>query len=255
MQPIITLTSDWRLRDPYIAIFKGLLQNHLPQANIIDITHHLDFNNLNQTAFLLLQSYPHFPQGSIHLILTNVSASSQFNPVVFEYDGHYFIGEDNGIFCLMFGQKTALKGRIFQNDNNLNALEKILSSTQDVAAGDYFTHTEEYTDFSSKFMPEAINFINDHKIEGEIVYIDAYCNALTNIPTEMFLEATKGENFQGIIMSKTDWPINEYHEQYVESNKFYFTNNMLNCLEITYYQGKIAILADLKVGDKVEISY
>ena len=66
MQPIITLTSDWRLRDPYIAIFKGLLQNHLPQANIIDITHHLDFNNLNQTAFLLLQSYPHLPAPAPH---------------------------------------------------------------------------------------------------------------------------------------------------------------------------------------------
>lgn len=255
MQPIITLISDWRLRDPYTAIFKGLLQSHLPQANIIDITHHVDFNNLNQTAFLLQQSYSHFPKGSIHLILTNVSSNSQFNPVLFEYDGHYFIGEDNGIFCLMFGQKTALKGRIYQNDNNLTSIEKLLSLTQDVAAGDSFAHTVEHTSFVSKFIPEAINFINDRKIEGEIVYIDAYCNALTNIPTDMFLEATHGKNFQGVIISKTDWPINEYHEQYVDSSKFYFTNNMLDCLEITYYQGKIAVLADLKVGDKIEITY
>lgn len=255
MQPIITLISDWRLRDPYTAIFKGLLQSHLPQANIIDITHHVDFNNLNQTAFLLQQSYSHFPKGSIHLILTNVNSNSQFNPVLFEYDGHYFIGEDNGIFCLMFGQKTALKGRIYQNDNNLTSIEKLLSLTQDVAAGDSFAHTVEHTSFVSKFMPEAINFINDRKIEGEIVYIDAYCNALTNIPTDMFLEATHGKNFQGVIISKTDWPINEYHEQYVDSSKFYFTNNMLDCLEITYYQGKIAVLADLKVGDKIEITY
>ena len=46
MRPIITLISDWRLRDPYVAMFKGALLSESPEANLLDITHYVDVFNL-----------------------------------------------------------------------------------------------------------------------------------------------------------------------------------------------------------------
>lgn len=255
-KPTITLTSDWRLRDPYTAIFKGSLIHKIPDATIIDITHHIDFNNLSQTAFLLLRSYLNFPKGSIHIILTQTSSSSNFNPVVFQHNDHYFISEDNGIFCLMFGPAIITQpGRIYDNDDPMPVFDKIIDLAKAITENRHDAITNPYETFVSKYMPEAIDFTNENTIEGEITYIDANGNAITNIPTEMFLAACPKQQFEGTIESKTEWPITEYHPNYVESKKFYFTNNILGCLEITYFRGKIAILADFKVGDKVKIKY
>ena len=125
MNQIITLLSDWRLRDPYVAMLKGELLKAQPEAQLIDITHYVDKFNLLQTALLMKTSYTSFPEGSVHLILTNMSLNSTFSPVALFHNGHWFIGEDNGVFFLMFGQEAALKG--FQlTDNEVNALQQTL---------------------------------------------------------------------------------------------------------------------------------
>ena len=96
MNQIITLLSDWRLRDPYVAMLKGELLKTQPEAQLIDITHYVDKFNLLQTALLMKTSYTSFPEGSVHLILTNMSLNSTFSPVALFHNGHWFIGEDNG---------------------------------------------------------------------------------------------------------------------------------------------------------------
>ena len=63
MRPIVTLISDWRTRDPYVAMFKGKLLSAVPDAEIMDISHVVDLFNVSQTAFLTLQSYRNFPRG------------------------------------------------------------------------------------------------------------------------------------------------------------------------------------------------
>ena len=57
MNQIITLLSDWRLRDPYVAMLKGELWKAQPDAQILDITHYVDKFNLPQTALLMKTSY------------------------------------------------------------------------------------------------------------------------------------------------------------------------------------------------------
>ena len=91
MNQIITLLSDWRLRDPYVAILKGRILQALPDAQIIDITHYVDKFNIIQTALLMQTGYSSFPEGSIHLMMTNMSLYSTFSPVLLFHDGHYFI--------------------------------------------------------------------------------------------------------------------------------------------------------------------
>lgn len=254
MRPIVTLISDWRTRDPYIAMFKGSMLNAIPDALIIDISHVVDLFNLNQTAFLTKHSYKKFPEGSIHILLTNASINSQFSPVVIEYDHHYFISEDNGVLFMMFNMYGPMKGRQYVDDQ-INAIGKIIRLTEAVCNNTLESVTTEYLNFRHAFAPLPIHFSSERKIEGEIVYFDAYFNAVTNIPTAMFKEAVQNKPFEAIIQSKKRWGCSIYHDKYQPEEEMYLTSNALDCLEITMYQADVAILADFKVGDKVTIKY
>ena len=256
MRPIITLISDWRTRDPYVAMFKGSLLSAIPDADILDVSHVVDFFNLQQTAFLTKQSYRQFPEGSVHILLTNASENAHFPPVVVEYDHHFFVGEDNGIFFMMFNMDFPVKGFQYKGDET-NSLKMIVRLAQAVCHNKLETIAEEFdcSRFKRLFAPLPIHFPNDRTIEGEIVYIDAYCNAITNIPTEMFKGAVQNNAFETTIHSKNEWKCRIYHDKYLPEEEFYLTSNALGCIEITMYQANVAILADFKVGDKVTVKY
>jgi len=68
---IITLTSDWKEYDFYVASLKGKLLSICPEATLVDITHSIKPFNTAEAAFVLKNSYPHFPDNTIHIIAVN----------------------------------------------------------------------------------------------------------------------------------------------------------------------------------------
>ena len=60
--PIITLTSDWGLKDHYIGAVKGAILSRMPDATIVDITHLIPSFDSEQAAFVLRNAYPNFPK-------------------------------------------------------------------------------------------------------------------------------------------------------------------------------------------------
>jgi S-adenosylmethionine hydrolase len=255
MNLIVTLLSDWRLRDPYVSMFKGSLLSVFPEVQIIDMTHYVDKFNLPQTALLMKSGYGSFPEGSIHLILTNMSLNSTFSPVLLPHNGHYFIGEDNGVFHLMFGMETPLKG-LQLSDNKENTLSQILKFIQLIKEGNLAQNTIEYPKFKRLFTEMPDHSASEKRIEGQIVYIDAFNNAVTNIPVSMFKKAVNGRAFTASIQSKGSWIIRKHFDHYTATDdEMYLCNNALGYLEIAAYQSDVAILADLEPGDTITIQY
>lgn len=255
MNLIVTLLSDWRLRDPYVSMFKGSLLSAFPEVQIIDMTHYVDKFNLPQTALLMKSGYSSFPEGSIHLILTNMSLNSTFSPVLLQHNGHYFIGEDNGVFDLMFGMETPLKG-LQLSDNKENTLHQIIKFIQVIKEGNLAQNTVEYPKFKRLFAEMPDHLPSEKRIEGQIVYIDAFNNAVTNIPVSMFEKAVNGREFTASIQSKGSWIIRKHFDHYTSTDdEMYLCNNALGYLEIAAYQSDVAILADLEPGDTITINY
>lgn len=255
MNLIVTLLSDWRLRDPYVAMLKGSLLTAFPDVQILDMTHYVDKFNLPQTALLMKSGYGSFPENSIHLILTNMSLNSTFSPVLLHHNGHYFIGEDNGVFHLMFGMESPLKGRQL-TDNKLNTLEQILQLIKFIQDGTLEKNTIEYPQFKRMFLEMPDWMALEKRIEGQIVYIDAFNNAVTNIPVNMFEQAVKGGEFTASIQSKGSWIIRKHFSNYKSTeDEMYLCNNSLGYLEVSAYQSDVAILADLEPGDTITINY
>ncbi|MBO7445423.1 MAG: SAM-dependent chlorinase/fluorinase [Bacteroidales bacterium] len=255
MRPTITLISDWRLRDPYVAFLKAALLNTAPEAVILDITHHIDMYSIGQTAFLMKQSYHRFPEGSIHLMLTNTTFTSLYHPVLFSFEGHHFIGEDNGIFTMMFKDAgVPLEGRQLVDDT-ATSVEKMLRMVAALLDGTIGQVTTAYDHFNLKLMEQAYHNQNQHLIEGKIMYVDAFFNAITNIPVKMFKEAVGDRPFRAVVKSSNDWQTVIYADDYKDCQSFMLTDNPLGCLEIAYPQGKVSVLADINEDSTIEITY
>lgn len=95
---IITLMTDFGLRDPYVAMMKGVILSINPGARIVDISHQVKAGSIFQAALLIRETYPYFPPGTVHVGVIDPSVGSERRLIAAEADGHFFVGPDNGLF-------------------------------------------------------------------------------------------------------------------------------------------------------------
>ncbi|MBT7934562.1 MAG: S-adenosyl-l-methionine hydroxide adenosyltransferase, partial [Nitrospina sp.] len=71
MRPVITLTTDFGQDDPFVGIMKGVILNIVPDAQIVDITHNIEPQNITQAALILNATYPWFPRKTVHVVVVD----------------------------------------------------------------------------------------------------------------------------------------------------------------------------------------
>jgi S-adenosyl-L-methionine hydrolase (adenosine-forming) len=95
---IITLLTDFGLADPYVAMMKGVILSINPDAILVDISHSIPVGRIAQGAEMIMDSYPFFPLGTVHLVIIDPGVGSRRKLLGIEAHGHYFVGPDNGVF-------------------------------------------------------------------------------------------------------------------------------------------------------------
>jgi S-adenosylmethionine hydrolase len=254
---MITLLSDWKLRDPYVGIFKGQLLSLLPDVQIVDITHNLEWFNLSQTAFIAKNSYSFFPEKSLHIMLSGLSFSNETKPVLLHHHNHFFLGEDTGVFSMMFNAENDWKGYQYAGDMSLSITEKLAVMASWVFQNTYLENTTPYTalKFQISNLSEPDYNVEQKTMSGKIVYIDSCCNAVTNIPISMF-EAAGKKSFTAIVSTARPLKITRCYPHYnPQESEVFLVYNQLGFLEVTLYKGNIAALADIKVGNNIEVQF
>ncbi|SRR5574344_220360 len=238
----ITLISDWSLREPYLAMFKGRMHSVIPDVNIYDITHAIELMNINQAAFILKNSFTAFPNGTVHLILVGCSFNSDFAPVVVQSRGHFFIAPDNGVLSLLFyGEEPSTFSIRKYSGNETDYYSKIRQLCCDCLNDNWTIHSDSYI-LQKELIPlqAFYNHINK-RITGNAVCIDVHHNIITNIPIDLFLSSTQGKKFRAFVGNFT---ITKYADTYLDNAEApYFIANELGVIEITTYKGRIAVLS------------
>jgi S-adenosylmethionine hydrolase len=255
---MITLLSDWKLRDPYIGIFKGQLLKNIPDVQIVDITHNLELYNLSQTAFIAKNSYAFFPEKTIHIILSGLSFSTETKPVLVVHNGHFFLGDDTGVFSMMFGTANPIEAYQYNEDMSLSATEKLASLALMAHQNTYSKETTPYPSLKFQLSNLSEPDYNEERqiISGKVAYIDSCCNAVTNIPISLF-EAVGKKKFSATVSSNARPLIITRCYPYYNplESEIYLVYNRMGFLEITLYNGNIAALADIKPGNAVEMRF
>lgn len=97
MAPIITLTTDFGLRDEYVGILKGVLLGLAPQARLVDLCHTVEPQNIRQAAMLLHAAAPYFPAATIHLVVVDPGVGTARDLLALHAAGQFFVAPDNGV--------------------------------------------------------------------------------------------------------------------------------------------------------------
>ena len=94
---VITLTSDFGLQDPYVASMKGVVLSINPAAAIVDISHSVRPQAIEQAAFLLGAAWPYFPAGSIHVVVVDPGVGTERRALALRTPEGTVVGPDNGV--------------------------------------------------------------------------------------------------------------------------------------------------------------
>ena len=97
---IITLLTDFGLRDAYVGAMKGVILGICPMAEIIDISHDISRHDIRQGAFLLSQVSPYFPKGTVHLVVIDPGVGTARRRIAVKGRRCLYVGPDNGVLFL-----------------------------------------------------------------------------------------------------------------------------------------------------------
>lgn len=100
MPKIITLTSDFGLRDPYVAEMKAAILGICPDCVLVDVTHLVEKFNVRAGALALSSAAPYFSRSTVHVAVVDPGVGTQRRPIALETKGGFFVGPDNGLLIL-----------------------------------------------------------------------------------------------------------------------------------------------------------
>lgn len=198
---IITLTTDFGYKDPYVAAVKGAILSQLEQVNIVDISHEVEAFHLAEAAYIIKNAYHTFPKNSIHIIGVDSELTPENKHIVAYIDQQYFICADNGIMSLLFLDKKPDKLVEINIHDRVPTDFPVLDAFINVACHIARGGTLEVIGKSIESIKELtgirpVTNNETNKILGNVLYVDNYGNVITNISKSLFEEFGNGHKFE-----------------------------------------------------------
>ena len=97
--PVITLLTDYGIKDSYVAEVKGAMLRISPDATIVDISHDVGNYDIESGAFHLVRAAPYFPSGTVHVGVVDPGVGGARKPIIVKTRGAWFVGPDNGLLA------------------------------------------------------------------------------------------------------------------------------------------------------------
>lgn len=205
---IITLTTDYGLKDHFVGAMKGKIYKEYKEAIVVDISHEIDPFNISETSYIIQAAYSSFPKNTVHIIGVDLERNRETQHIAMQWNEHYFIAADNGILSILTQKKNPekvvtidIQNRLLPDASDmdvfitiachlakgglLNVLGKEISAIKEV--------TELHPTVSS----------DKKRIQGAIIYIDNYGNAVANISKKIIAETAYGRSYSLHFKNKT----------------------------------------------------
>ncbi|MEM2147814.1 MAG: S-adenosyl-l-methionine hydroxide adenosyltransferase family protein [Candidatus Bathyarchaeia archaeon] len=262
LNAIITLTTDFGLKDPYVAEMKAVILGINPDAKIVDISHNIEKFNIRMGAYVLAAAAQHFPKNTIHLAVVDPGVGTKRKAILIETEKAYFVGPDNGILALA-AEKQGLK-RVHKLSNRKFMLPEISATFH---GRDIFAPAAAFLSKGvspSEFGPVIRRIVKPKFAEvtrknniliGEVIHVDDFGNIITNI-TSKDLEELRLKLAKNVKLKLKDaWLKVRLCSAYAEA-KAKTPIGIIGShdfLEISINMGNAAEIFQVKTGDKVTV--
>ncbi|MCR9248312.1 MAG: SAM-dependent chlorinase/fluorinase [bacterium] len=104
---IVTLLTDFGVKDPYVGIMKGALLQRSPKITIVDLCHAIPPQEVAVGAFGLAAAIGRFPDGTVHVGVVDPGVGTHRRMLAASVHGCYWIGPDNGLLGTVLGPTVA----------------------------------------------------------------------------------------------------------------------------------------------------
>ena len=184
---LLTFLTDFGSKSIYVSQMKGVAMS-LTDAKIVDISHDISPYNIREGAFVLRNSVPYFPLGTVHVAVVDPGVGTNRRGIVVTTRSQILVGPDNG---LLIPIARYLGDFVVYEIKNLELMLKNVSNT--------FHGRDIFTPVASKILngitfeqigPIIYDFVDlDFGVSeittqsafGKIIYIDNFGNIVTNI--------------------------------------------------------------------------
>jgi hypothetical protein len=99
--PIITLMTDFGIKDGNVGVMKGVIWTICPEAQIADLSHMVGAQNISEAALVLARSVPYFPKDTVHVVVVDPGVGTKRRPMAARIGDWYYVGPDNGTITLL----------------------------------------------------------------------------------------------------------------------------------------------------------
>ncbi len=255
---LITLLTDFGNADGYVAAMKGAILSINRNAGIVDLSHEIAPQDIAAAELLLPTHYKYFPRGTVHVAIVDPGVGTDRRALACAFDGHYFVAPDNGLldFCAA-GDHFAVA---------LNQHEYWRQEVSHTFHGrDVFAPVAAHITLGVPLLrlgaqialrehqPQKIPRLENGALAGEVIYIDWFGNAISNITAQEFWNFCGARAFQIKIAALTfERLLPAYghaavHEPVALIDSF-------ERLEIGRNQGHAAQSFNLKIGMSIIVS-
>lgn len=202
---IITLTTDFGTSDPYVGIMKGVILNINPDAQVVDLTHAIPPQDIHEAAFSIYAAHNYFPKGTIHVIVVDPGVGTDRQAIICKIENTFFVCPDNGVLSyLLRSTENAAEPPV--NAAAIQNKAYHLSEVSNTFHGrDIFAPVAAHLSLGvplADFGPPVQNLIrlpmpipqtSKGSLIGQIIKIDTFGNAITNISEHALSDFLKAE--------------------------------------------------------------
>ena len=220
--PIITLTTDFGIKDHFVSAVKGAIYTELPDAKIVDVSHEISPFHITEAAYIIQNAYKSFPKGSIHIVGIDSELNPENKHIAVQLDDHYFICANIGLISLIASEFKPEKMVEINIHNaigtNFPVLDVFVAVACHIARGGTLEVIgKPISDIKLIRGITPIVNLGDKQIVGSIIYIDNYGNLVTNITRKLFIDIGKDRSFKITARSAV---FNKIYDRYSDAINF-----------------------------------
>lgn len=264
MKRVLTFLSDFGSKSPYPAAMKAVAAS-IADARFIDITHEISPQNVLEGAFVLWSVAPDFPEGTVHCAVVDPGVGTERRGLILAAGDQYFVGPDNGLLVpaactlgtpkayeITYGKdvRRPISSTFHGRDVFAPVAAHLARGLPPQQLGRPISHLElvrPELDFQGGEFQE-----DRRRFQGQVVYIDRFGNAITNLRSQLILETLDFDEALTLIVKDHRQRVRLRRSYgYARSGELCLIPGSHGLLEISVCRGSAEQTLGLSVGEEV----
>ena len=261
---VVALLTDFGTKDIYVGVMKGVIWGICPDAKIADLTHEISPQDVAEGALALWGAFRFFPKGTVFCAVVDPGVGTDRRAIAIQTQEHFFVGPDNGLLWWAVSESKIVKCVELRNSTYFLPAVSQTFHGRDIFApvSAHIAKGVPLEEFGPRLEPDELvklptlrAEIDRGAIRAQVIHIDRFGNAITNLRREDFVKwlselgqktwtaTIRGVHFNAISASYAEAPI----------GKPLLLFNSYGLLEIAVNRGSAAEQIGVRKGDVLEI--